>query len=222
MSEQSSENNSTPAPESNSTPAPAPENNSTPAPVSSAPPVQDDKGATGYKDTSNQDAAGYKEHKDPVKKEYKFDKTGHDDSALKFIEAYAENHELNDKQVEGFSKFIRDLKVKSDAAKTQSDEQAKATQHEQMKKDYQFLKDHAEFGKDLDKSFMEAGKVLDLMPEYKKILTASGKHVDPMFMLGLKGLYGKLFGQDGTIVQGGKPDVQSNLPIWDQIYGVKK
>lgn len=197
--------------------------------ATATPPVQDPAAAPpdatlGYKDTDNQSAAGYKEHADPADKpsEFKFNKEGHDEKSIKLIETYAKAHDLNEKQVEGFANFIKGLKDSAESQKSKSAEEAKREQHLQMQKDFKMLKEHPEFGKELEKSFMEANKVLDLMPDFKKQLTASGKHVDPVLMLGLKGLYSKLYGQDGTIVQGGKPDADDGLPIWDKIYGVKK
>lgn len=202
-------------------PVTPPANDGTPPPA--APPSTPPDTNLGYKDDANSNAAGYKEHVDPKddKVEIKFNREGHDEKSINLVETYAKAHGLNEKQTEGFAEFIKGLKTSSEAQKAKAAETAKAEQHAQMQKDYKLLKEHPEFGKDLEKSFMEANKVLDLMPDLKKQLTGSGKHVDPVLMLGLKGLYSKLYGQDGTIVQGGKPEADDGLPIWDKIYGKK-
>lgn len=205
--------------ESNNT-APA-----TPAPDAAAPATPPADPNLGYKDTSNQDAAGYSEHKpaEPAPKtEFKFNKEGHDEKTIGLVESYAEVHGLNEKQVQGFADFVKNLKTQSETAKIKAAETAKRESHEAMQRDFKTLKDHPEFGKDLEKSFMEVNQVLDLIPDVKKMLTADGKRVDPVLAIGLKSLHSKLYGQDGLIVQGGKTDPQSNLPVWDQIYGVRK
>lgn len=185
--------------------------------------------AAGYKDLTNQNAAGYQEHKPddkpndkPAESKFKFDKEGHDEQSTSLVEQFAELHGLSEKQVEGFAGFIKSLKQQAESQKIQAAETAKKQAFESMQKDLSTLKSHPEFGKDLEKSFMEANKVLDLAPELKNLLTEGGRHVDARAMIALKSLYGKLYGQDGTLVQGGKPEQESNLPVWDQIYGVKK
>lgn len=187
------------------------------APVVETPVV--DKTAAGYKETENQAAAGYKEHKEPEKKEYKFDKEGHDEGSLSLVESYAEANELSEKQVEGFANFIKSLKSKSDEARNQSAEALKAQQFNKMQADYKSLKEDPDFGKDIEVSFMQMGKVLDLMPDLKKQLTVDGKHIDPVVARSLKSLYGKLYGQDGVIVQGGTSGSEDTRPDHDKIYG---
>ena len=185
---------------------------------------QSQQSQSGYTDVTNQNASGYNEQqpddKDKGKEsKFKFDKEGHDEKSTSLVEKFAELNGLNEKQVEGFSNFIKDLRKQSETAKNSAAESAKKAQFAAMQADLATLKAHPEFGKDLEQSFMQANKVLDLMPEYKKVLTEGGKHIDARFMIGLKGLYSKLYGQDGTLVLGEKVDQKSNLPIEDQIYG---
>lgn len=185
---------------------------------------QSQQSQSGYTDVTNQNASGYNEQqpddKDKGKEsKFKFDKEGHDEKSTSLVEKFAELNGLNEKQVEGFSNFIKDLRKQSETAKNGAVESAKKAQFAAMQADLATLKSHPEFGKDLEQSFMQANKVLDLMPEYKKVLTEGGKHIDARFMIGLKGLYSKLYGQDGTLVLGEKADQKSNLPIEDQIYG---
>lgn len=218
MSE-SSQDSSNPAPVDAATPA-TPAADATPA-ATPAKPTE----AAGYQDVTNQKGAGY----DPNKPEetpaptdapkYKFDKTGHDEKTSQLVESFAEMNGLSEKQVEGFANFVKTIKTQSEAQKAQAAEAAKKAQFTNMQKDFETLKSHPEFSKDLEQSFMQANKVLDLAPELKIMLTEGGRHVDARAMIALKGLYGKLYGQDGTLVQGSKADQKSDIPIWDQIYG---
>ena len=213
MSESSQENSSTPEAAVTETPA-----------AVETPVVKPDA-AAGYQDVTNQKDAGY----DPDKPEevkpatdapkFKYDKTGHDEKTSQLVESFAEMNGLSEKQVEGFANFVKTLKTQSEAQKAQAAEAAKKAQFTNMQKDLASLKAHPEFSKDMEQSFMQANKVLDLVPELKNMLTEGGRHVDARAMIALKGLYGKLYGQDGTLVQGGKADQKSDIPIWDQIYG---
>lgn len=187
---------------------------------------QSQQSQLGYQDVTNQNGAGYDENKPkedkPAESKFKFDREGHDDKSASLVEKFAELHGLSEKQVEGFAGFIKNMKQNAEAAKTAAAEASKKESFANMQKDLATLKAHPEFGKNLEQSFMESNKVLDLMPDVKKMLTEGGKHIDARIMIGLKGLYSKLYGQDGTLVQGGKPEQESNLPVWDQIYGVRE
>lgn len=219
MGESSQENNSA-APVVDAANPPATD----PTPAAPAKPTE----AAGYQDVTNQKGAGYDLNKPdetpaaPTESKFKFDKTGHDEKSSELVEKFAELNGLSEKQVEGFANFVKNLKLQSEAQKAQAAETAKKTQFMNMQKDFETLKSHPEFGKDLEQSFMQANKVLDLAPELKNMLTEGGRHVDARAMIALKGLYSKLYGQDGTLVQGGKPDQKNDIPIWDQIYGVNK
>lgn len=209
MSESSQETNVTPAADVTPAASAVVETPATPAKPTEA---------AGYQDVINQKGAGY----DPNKPEetpaptdapkFKYDKTGHDEKTSQLVESFAEINGLSEKQVEGFANFVKTIKTHSEAAK-------KAAVLAKAQKDFETLKAHPEFSKDLEQSFMQANKVLDLAPELKNMLTEGGRHVDARAMIALKGLYGKLYGQDGTLVQGSKADQKSDIPIWDQIYG---
>ena len=73
-------------------------------------------------------------------------------------------------------------------------------------------------GENLDSSFKQVSQVLDLMPEVKKHLTDTKSRLQPQIMLGLKRLHGKLFGQEGTIVQGGANKTATTNEPWNEFY----
>lgn len=189
--------------------------------------------ASGYEETPptpESQAAGYNkpptedkpaEGKPAEKKEFKFTREGHSEKAIELINSFAEAHNLTDAQAEGFATYLKDMEAASGKAKELAAADAKKAQYAQMQKDFQTLKNDKDFGTDIEKSFMEANKVLDLMPEFKKVLTESGKHMEPNLALGLKKLYKSLYAQDGTLVQGGTSGTVDTRPDWDKIYDKK-
>jgi hypothetical protein len=188
-----------------------------------------DETVGGYKDESAKEAAGYKESEaKPDTKDNKadadskeafkveFDKTGYSEQAVKMIEGFAEANKLTKEQVSGFAGFVKSIQDAQAQAKTQAEANAKAA----ATKDFQTLKEDKDFGgENLDTSFKQVGQVLDLMPEVKKYLTETGSRLQPQVMMGLKRLHGKLFGQDGTIVQGGANKSASTSEPWNEFYG---
>lgn len=188
----------------------------------------DDKKVGGYEDDSAKAAAGYSEQtpnkdakddkaaadsKETPKIE--FDKTGHSEEAVKMIEGFAEANKLSKEQVEGFAGFIKSIQEAQSQAKVQAEQDARAA----AKADFDTLKADKDFGgENLDKSFKNVSQVLDLMPEVKKYLTDTGSRLQPQIMFGLNRLHSKLFGQEGTIVQGGANRTAATLEPWNDFY----
>ena len=56
------------------------------------------------------------------------------------------------------------------------------------------------------------------MPEVKKYLTDTGSRLQPQIMFGLNRLHSKLFGQEGTIVQGGASKTDAAKEPHEEFY----
>lgn len=187
-----------------------------------------DETVGGYKDESAKEVTGYKESEAKSDTESKatdadskealkveFDKTGYSEQAVKMIEGFAETNKLSKEQVAGFAGFVKSIQDAQAQAQVKAQEAAQAAAN----KDFQTLKEDKEFGgENLDTSFKQVGQVLDLMPEVKKYLTDTGSRLQPQVMMGLKRIHGKLFGQEGTIVQGGANKTAATKDPWDEFY----